>query len=167
MKAIPERQWKLGEDLFPEDSLLDGFTFEDVITVLKSNCQNLTPTEAKKELRELVDSKLEDMYFLFENNCEEMLKIARSRRSDCGEFFDEVINGKHYKKNRYGVLYNGDFEVKFGIVETKDFPFYKVKRYDNQNDFENGKNEILAYFSTRTMAYIECRKMREKRSTSR
>lgn len=82
MKTIPERQWKLGQDLFPGDSLLDGFTFEDVITVFKSNCPNLTLGEAKKELRELVDSRLEDMYFLFEKNYEKMLEIARSRRSN-------------------------------------------------------------------------------------
>lgn len=76
-----DRNWKLGDDLSTYDNLLDGFTFEDVITMFKCNCRNLTVAEAEKELKELLDSRLTDLYFLFENNCEEMLKIARSRRS--------------------------------------------------------------------------------------
>lgn len=76
-----DRNWKLGDDLSTYDNLLDGFTFEDVITMFKCNCRNLTVAEAKKELKELLDSRLTDLYFLFDNNCEEMLKIARSRRS--------------------------------------------------------------------------------------
>lgn len=76
-----ERKWKLGEDLYPEDNMLDGFTFEDVITMCKCNCRNLTVAEAKRELQELIDSRLTDLYFLFQNNCEEILRIARSRRN--------------------------------------------------------------------------------------
>ena len=81
MEDEMDREWKLGKDLYPEDNMLDGFTFEDVITMIKCNCPNLTAEEAKRELRELVDSRLTDLYFLFQNNCEEILKIAGSRRN--------------------------------------------------------------------------------------
>ena len=81
MKMIPERQWKLGEDLFPEDNMLDGFSFEDMIVLVKCNCEELTPANARKELEQMLASKLEDMYFLFDKNIDKILEIARSRRN--------------------------------------------------------------------------------------
>lgn len=82
MKTIPEKQWKLGEDLFPEDNMLDGFSFEDMIVLVKCNCENLTPENARKELEQMLASRLEDMYFLFDKNIDKILEIARSRRSN-------------------------------------------------------------------------------------
>lgn len=82
MKTISERQWKLGEDLFPEDNMLDGFSFEDMIVLVKCNCEDLTPANARKELEQMLASRLEDMYFLFDKNIDKILEIARSRRSN-------------------------------------------------------------------------------------
>lgn len=82
MKTIPEKQWKLGEDLFPEDNMLDGFSFEDMIVLVKCNCEELTPANARKELEQMLASRLEDMYFLFDKNIDKILENARSRRSN-------------------------------------------------------------------------------------
>lgn len=76
-----DRKWKLGEDLHPEDNMLDGFTFEDVITMVKCNCKELTKESAQRELKQMLDSRFEDLKFLFDNNIDEILKIAHSRRS--------------------------------------------------------------------------------------
>ena len=77
-----DRKYKLGKDLFLGDNLLDNLTFDDMITVIKSNCTELTEEEARKELKEIIDTKMEDMKFLFERNLEEMLKIARKNRAE-------------------------------------------------------------------------------------
>ena len=34
---MPEREWKLGEDLVTSDSLLDGLTFDDLILAVHCN----------------------------------------------------------------------------------------------------------------------------------
>ena len=82
MEMMPVRKWKLGEDLYPEDNMLDGFTIEDVIVLVKCNCEELTQATARKELEQMLASRLEDMYFLFDNNIDKILEIARSRRSN-------------------------------------------------------------------------------------
>ena len=38
-----ERNWLLGDDLAACDNLLDGITFDDIITQVHCNCRNITP----------------------------------------------------------------------------------------------------------------------------
>lgn len=76
-----DREWRLGEDVHPEDSILDGITFEELIVTVKCNCEKLTPENAKRELKQILEGRLEDMYFLFEKNLDVILAMARSRRN--------------------------------------------------------------------------------------
>ncbi len=75
-----ERKWKLGEDLSTCDSLLDGFTFDDLITAVHSNCQVITPESIRKELKEMLDIQMQDMEYLIKNNMDEIIAAAMEGR---------------------------------------------------------------------------------------
>ncbi len=74
-----ERQWKLGDDLSTHDSLLDGLTLDDLILALhhSSVVNRLT---ARQCLKEMLESRLEDMWFIFENNVDEIIAEALKGR---------------------------------------------------------------------------------------
>jgi len=75
-----DRQWRLGEDLHPKDNMLDGFTFEDLILSLHHR-SDVSPESAKKELKDILESRLEDMYFLFDNNIDIIIEEALKGRN--------------------------------------------------------------------------------------
>ena len=76
---MPEK-WKLGEDLSTYDSILDGLTFDDLILAIHCNVQpeRMTPDRVRKELREMLDGRLEDMRFLVEKNMDKIIEYARN-----------------------------------------------------------------------------------------
>ena len=74
-----ERNWKLGDDLSTYDSLLDGLTLADLILALH-HTSVVTPETAKKCLQEMLESRLEDMWFIFENNVGEIITEALKGR---------------------------------------------------------------------------------------
>ena len=39
---MDERKWILGDDLRPEDNLMDGITFDEIILTVHCNCRNIT-----------------------------------------------------------------------------------------------------------------------------
>ena len=51
-----ERAWKLGEDLSREDSLLDGMSFDELILTVHCNCEKITPSAVRKELKDIIES---------------------------------------------------------------------------------------------------------------
>ena len=71
---MPERQWKLGEDLATGDSLLDGLTFDDLILAVHHNCRDITPEAVRKELYGLLDSRNT------ESNMNEIMAEAKKGR---------------------------------------------------------------------------------------
>lgn len=75
-----EREWKLGVDLSTQDSLLDGLTFDDIILAVRCNCQTVTPPGVRKQLREIMDGRLQDMNFLLENNMAAIMAAATEGR---------------------------------------------------------------------------------------
>lgn len=77
---MPERQWKLGEDLATGDSLLDGLTFDDLILAVHHNYRDITPEAVRKELYGLLDSRNTDMVFLLESNMNEIMAEAKKGR---------------------------------------------------------------------------------------
>ena len=77
-----ERQWKLGEDLYPEDSILDGITFAELILQVHCNCRKVTPEAVKKEMNELLETKMEDMRFLLEKNIDRIMEEALKGRNN-------------------------------------------------------------------------------------
>ena len=75
-----ERQWRLGEDLSTHDNILDGLTFDDVI-LTAHHLSNPTPENVKRELIEMLESRLEDMWFLFDNNIDVIIMEALKGRN--------------------------------------------------------------------------------------
>lgn len=77
---MPEREWKLGEDLVTSDSLLDPVTFDDLILTVHCNCRTITPEAVKKEWDEILESRLADARFLLDNNMTAIMEEARKGR---------------------------------------------------------------------------------------
>lgn len=75
-----EREWKLGADLFSEDSLLDGLTFDDLILAVHCNCRTVTPAGVRKQLQEMLAGRLQDMNYLLENNMGAIMAAAMKGR---------------------------------------------------------------------------------------
>lgn len=76
-----EREWKLGVDLSTQDSLLDGLTFDDLILAVHCNCRTVTPAGVRKQLKEILDSRAQDMNFLMENNMDAIMAAAMEGRA--------------------------------------------------------------------------------------
>lgn len=77
---MPDRKWKLGEDLSTYDNLLDGMTFDDLILAVHCNCRDITPAAVRKELMEIFAGRKQDMIYLLEMNMDEIMAEARKGR---------------------------------------------------------------------------------------
>lgn len=75
-----EREWKLGQDLSTHDSLLDGLTFDDLILAVHCSCRKVTPEAVRRELKEMMESRLQDMDFLLEKNMDAIIAAAMEGR---------------------------------------------------------------------------------------
>lgn len=80
----PEREWRLGEDLSTYDNLLDGVTFDDLILQMHCNVpkENMTPNCVRAQLHELLDGRLDDMWFLVEKNMDKIIEYSRDYYRD-------------------------------------------------------------------------------------
>lgn len=76
---MPERAWKLGEDLCQGDNLLDGVTFGELIMQLHCNLpkDHITPYSVRRELNELLSIKFQDMEYLLDKNMGEIIRLAK------------------------------------------------------------------------------------------
>lgn len=75
-----EREWKLGQDLSTHDNLLDGLTFDDLILAVHCSCRKVTPEAVRRELKEMMESRLQDMDFLLEKNMDAIIAAAMEGR---------------------------------------------------------------------------------------
>lgn len=75
MEMTSERKWKLGDDLSIEDNLLDGFSIANFILALRST-STVNPETAKQCLEEILEIQLQDMWYIFQNNIEEIISEA-------------------------------------------------------------------------------------------
>ena len=74
------RAWKLGDDLIPSDNILDGFTFDDIILAVRCNCRTVDRAAVLKTAREIMDQRMEDYYYLLNNNVKEIIEIVKSQK---------------------------------------------------------------------------------------
>lgn len=72
-------EWKLGKDLIPSDTLLDSFTFDDVILALHTESE-VNEFTARRVLREILEIRMQDMNYLFENNLDQIMELAMKGR---------------------------------------------------------------------------------------
>ena len=70
-----EREWRLGQDLFPEDNLLDGLTFNDLIMAVHQ-CRTVNRSTVHATLNEIMAQRRQDMVFLLENNMDIIIEKA-------------------------------------------------------------------------------------------
>lgn len=76
-----ERQWKLGEDLSTYDNILDAITFDEIIMTVHCNCPKITREAVQKEFKNILESRMQDMEYLFNNNIEEIIAKAKEGRN--------------------------------------------------------------------------------------
>lgn len=77
---MEDKKWRLGDDLSTYDSLLDGLTFDDLILTLHCNLpkKGITPQAVRDTLRkEILEGRLEDMWFLVEKNMDKIVEYSR------------------------------------------------------------------------------------------
>lgn len=77
---MPEREWKLGEDLVTSDNLLDGLTFDDLILAVHCNCRAITPSAVLTELKDMIEGRYQDMMCLLKKNMDAIMTEARKGR---------------------------------------------------------------------------------------
>ena len=75
-----ERQWKLGEDLFVEDNLLDQISFYDIILAVKCNYKIIDEDAVTNTFEEILDQHLDDARYLLEKNIERIIEEAEKMR---------------------------------------------------------------------------------------
>ena len=78
-------EWRLGKDLSTYSSLLDGITFDDLILDLHCNLKRdqITLEAVRRELKKnILEGRLEDMWFLVEKNMDKIIKYSRDYYRD-------------------------------------------------------------------------------------
>ena len=78
---MSEKQWKLNEDMHKSDCILDPITFEQVIDALHCNERVINEVAVYKVTREILESRLQDLYYLIENNMQEIIAEAAKGRN--------------------------------------------------------------------------------------
>lgn len=77
-----ERKWILGDDLRPEDNLMDGITFDEIILTAHCNCRNITRETVIREVNDLVSMRMDDMRELLMRNIDIIMAEAKKGRGD-------------------------------------------------------------------------------------
>ena len=75
-----DKQNKLGIDLHQKDSLLAGFSFEDVIDMCNCNLEKVNPETVREEINALVEAQLRDMRSLLLSNMDEIVRRIKEGR---------------------------------------------------------------------------------------
>lgn len=77
---MPERQWKLGEDLDTYDNLLDPITFDALILAVHCNSRIINRAAVRAELNQILAIRKQDMMNLLEKNMDAIMDEARKGR---------------------------------------------------------------------------------------
>jgi uncharacterized protein YqgV (UPF0045/DUF77 family) len=75
-----EREYKLGKDLNETDSLLDGFTFEDVITAVRCGEEIINSATVRRVVSDILENQKQDLHSLLRANMSEIIKRAKKGR---------------------------------------------------------------------------------------
>lgn len=80
MLDLSERPWRLGDDLNENDNLLDGITFEELITTVRCNCSVIDNKAVYTEFRRILDIREQDMHCLLNRNLKAIIAAAKKGR---------------------------------------------------------------------------------------
>ena len=78
--SAPDAKWRLGADLSTYSELLGGLTFDDLILAVHCDLkkEKITPDAVRRILRkEILEGRLEDMWFLVEKNMDKIIEYSR------------------------------------------------------------------------------------------
>ena len=78
---MPEKQWKLNEDMHLNDCIFDPITFEQIITALHCNERELNSFAVHRVAREILESRIQDFIYLIDNNTKEIIAEAAKGRN--------------------------------------------------------------------------------------
>ena len=78
---MSEKQWKLNEDMHPQDCILDPVTFQQVIDAVHCNERVINENAVWGVVREIMESRLEDFEYLIQNNINEIIAEAKKGRN--------------------------------------------------------------------------------------
>ena len=79
---MPDKQWKLSEDMYVDDNILDPIDFDEILLMLQCNEKVIDASSARRCFKELLEMKLEDAHFIFDKNVDEIVRVAKSRRNE-------------------------------------------------------------------------------------
>lgn len=70
------------------------------------------------------------------------------------------MNKCECRTTEFGTIYNGDWIVRFSVIETGNRnPFFKVKRYDTEEEYNKERHKMVSQFLFEENANIECRRL--------
>lgn len=77
---MKEQQWKLGEDMCPEDNIFDPITLNDIILAAHCNERILDESAIKRVAKEILENRMIDFEYILENNINEIIAEAAKGR---------------------------------------------------------------------------------------
>ena len=75
-----ERQWKLGEDMHPNDYIFDPITLKDIILAAHCNERVLDENAIRRVAKEIIENRMIDFEYILENNINEIIAEAAKGR---------------------------------------------------------------------------------------
>lgn len=78
---MPERQWKLNEDMHKSDCIFDPITFDDIILAAHCNEPVLNERAIKRVAREILENRMIDFDYILKNNINEIIAEAKKGRN--------------------------------------------------------------------------------------
>lgn len=77
------KQYKLSQDLRPQDNILDNLTFNDIITASQCNLKEITPDTIRRQALELFEMRKRDFMDLLDtDNIAAMVEEVNDRRGE-------------------------------------------------------------------------------------
>jgi hypothetical protein len=76
-----DKQWRLGVDLHELDSLLNGITFDDVLTAVICNEPIIDEKSVRKVIHEIREVCMIEMNELLKKNISRIVAAAKKRRA--------------------------------------------------------------------------------------
>ena len=78
---MPDKQWKLNEDMHKSDCIFDPITFEDIILAAHCNEPVLNERAIKRVAREILENRMIDFDYILKNNINEIIAEAKKGRN--------------------------------------------------------------------------------------
>ena len=77
---MEEKKWKLGDDMFLEDNMLDPITFDELVMTIRCNCREINCINVRKTAMEILESRKEDFIYFLYNNMNEIIKEVKKQK---------------------------------------------------------------------------------------